>query len=703
MLAPARSSRLLSGLLLTTLACSGPATRATPPLPSDPWSPQAVELLRSVDAVAMSPDGSRVACSVLQPRRAGVDEDGAPWSELHVLDVASGNSRTLLASPLNVGRIAWMPDGRSVAFLAKLEGDKEAALHVVSANGGEPRLLVALETAIGSFSLSPDGSQVALVAPEPASAARKERETLGFKQQIYEEDAPFARVWIANTSGDAAPRQLPVEGHVHQAHWSPVDGRLALAVAPTPRVDDDLMRTRVSVVDVRDGRLLQRIDNPGKLGAVAWSPDGRWVGLITAADLNDPSAGRFELWNSGLDQALPSSISPLGPDGLADARALAFEGPGTALLVLHRGVESSLERVRFWNPSGGTLGTSEVLVREGTAIFTAISASRDAGVLALAGHTPRHPSELFTLRRGGAAERRTTSNAALEEAPFARQEIVRHAARDGLQLEGLLIRPANEQPGQRYPLILSVHGGPEAHESNGWLTSYSRPGQMAAALGYAVFYPNYRGSTGRGVAFSKLGQGDAAGREFDDLVDAVDHLVASGLVDPARVGITGGSYGGYATAWCATRFSERFAAGVMFVGIGDKLSKVGTTDIPDEDYFVHSLKRPWEAPEFYLERSPVTYADRCRTPLLILAGKDDPRVDPGQSRSMYRHLKLRGQAPVRLVLYPGEGHGNRKAASRLDYALRMLQWFEHYLQGPGGEMPAWEVEYGADAEVSHRA
>jgi dipeptidyl aminopeptidase/acylaminoacyl peptidase len=285
----------------------------------------------------------------------------------------------------------------------------------------------------------------------------------------------------------------------------------------------------------------------------------------------------------------------------------------------------------------------------------------------------------------------------LEKIRLARQQVIRHKARDGLELEGVLIRPLDEEAGRRYPLILAVHGGPESHVSDGWLTSYSLPGQVAAARGMAVFYPNYRGSTGRGVAFSKLGQGDAAWKEFDDLVDAVDHLIAIGLVDRAKVGVTGGSYGGYATAWCSTRYTERFAAGVMFVGISDKISKVGTTDIPNEEYYVHALKRPWEDWKILLERSPIYHACQGRTPLLILHGKDDPRVNVGQSRELYRHLKIHNQAPVRLVLYPGEVHGNRKAAARLDYMLRLMRWMEHYLQGSGGAMPPMEIDYADPA------
>jgi dipeptidyl aminopeptidase/acylaminoacyl peptidase len=280
---------------------------------------------------------------------------------------------------------------------------------------------------------------------------------------------------------------------------------------------------------------------------------------------------------------------------------------------------------------------------------------------------------------------------------FAKQEVVKYKARDGLELEGILIRPLNEEKGKRYPLVLHVHGGPEAHYSNGWITRYADLGQVAAAKGMASFYPNYRGSTGYGVEFSMKGQKEAAGKEFDDLIDGVDHLIKMGLVDEKKVGITGGSYGGYATAWGSTYYSHRFAAGVMFVGLSNLVSCAGTTDIPQEMFLVHHRKWLWDDWNYHLNASPVKHVEKHKTPLLILHGKNDPRVHPSQSLELYRHLKVRNQAPVRLVLYPGEGHGNRRAASRLDYNIRLLQWMEHYLQGPGGAMPAMDIEYGLPA------
>lgn len=660
------------------------------------WSPQDVETLRAVSTAQISPDGKQVAYTLSVPRTAWKDEDGTPWTELHVLDVESGASRPFVTGKSNVGRFAWMPDSKTIAYLAKRDGDKETCLYGIRTDGGESRKVASLDTSISGFSLSPDGREVALVANEPASKVRKAREEKGFKQQVYEEDNVFARVWIAETKdGGGAARRLEVEGHVHQCVWSPVDARIALALAPTPLVDDEYMRTRVRVVDTKDGKVLRKIENPGKLGTIGWSADGKWVAMISAVDVHDPAATTFVAYAA--DDSAGAAVHPLPATWEGATVSYDFQPDGHAFLVAAQGCETSIEKVSVAN----TAAAKKTIVPTGTAIWTGVSLSADGQSGALVGHTAKHPPELWTMKHGDAApKRRTISNPQLEQMDFAKQEVVRWKARDGVELEGVLVHPAGAVAGARYPLILSVHGGPEAHESNGWSTNYSRPGQIAAMRGFATLYPNYRGSTGRGVAFQKSSQGDAGGKEFDDLVDAVDHLVSIGLVDKAKVGVTGGSYGGYATAWCSTKFTEHFAAGVMFVGISDKFSKFGTTDIPEEEFNVHALKRVWDDVEHLRERSPITYAAQSKTPLLILHGKDDPRVDPGQSRTMYRHMKLRSQAPVRLVLYPGEGHGNRKAASRLDYALRMLQWFEHYLQGPGGAMPAFELDYAEAPAVT---
>jgi dipeptidyl aminopeptidase/acylaminoacyl peptidase len=248
-----------------------------------------------------------------------------------------------------------------------------------------------------------------------------------------------------------------------------------------------------------------------------------------------------------------------------------------------------------------------------------------------------------------------------------------------------------------------VHGGPESHDRNGWVTSYSRPGQLAAERGYAVLYPNYRGSTGRGVRFSKLGQGDMAGREFDDLVDAVDHLVDRKVADADRVGVTGGSYGGYATAWLATKYTERFRAGVMFVGISNTVSQPLTTEIPNEDRMVHKGFDPWTRWEHAFERSPLSLAERSRTALLIAGGSADSRVRSEQSLQLYRALKMIGKTPVRYVVYPGEKHGNTSTASRNDYTRRLIGWMDHFVRDRATDLPPWDIDLGLEDDDEDEA
>ena len=300
-----------------------------------------------------------------------------------------------------------------------------------------------------------------------------------------------------------------------------------------------------------------------------------------------------------------------------------------------------------------------------------------------AGSSGSHPEELFRFAGDGAAVRMTDSNPWLGEITLGKQTVETFTARDGLEIEGLLMHPVKRAAGVRHPMVIVAHGGPESHHSNGWLTSYGNWGQILAGRGYYVWYPNYRASTGYGVRFVMADHGDPMGGEFNDHIDAVKHFVDKGMVDAERVGIGGGSYGGYTAAWAATRHTDVFAAAVSFVPFVDIKTKWMTSDIPWEFYYVHyEEKWPWQQEEFLAERSPLSYASKCRTPLLLLGGDRDPRVHPSQPHMLYRAVKMATTTPCRYIRYPGEGHGNRVNTNRYDYLIRTLRWFEHYLK-PG--------------------
>jgi len=638
--------------------------------------------LQAVSQISIAPDGSRTAFTLSVPRDLEVEDDGPAWSELHVAD-SDGNVRPFITGQVNIGNIAWMPDGSAITFLARRGDDEHRQLYRIPLAGGEAQRLTGMATGVAGYSLAPDGSSVALVATEEESAEVKDLHDKGFDQIIFEEDWRARHVWIQALGDDAGDAEkLPIDGSVQSVRWSPAGDRLAVVVTPRQLVDDTLMFKHIRIL-TPDGEEIGRIDNPGKLGAMAWSPDGAHLAFIATTVQRDPREGRLMV--AGRDGGDWTHLLP-GLEG--HVWQLEWSDNDSIVFLSHEGTETRIGRI---DAEGGE--QTSLLARTGF-IVDRIAAAGDR--LALAASTSQHPRELFSFSPDDEEPvRLTRSNDWLDDVELARQEVVTYEARDGLQIEGVLVWPLDYREGQRYPLILAVHGGPEAHYSNGWLTSYNLPAQAAAAEGYFMFFQNYRGSTGRGVEFTLTSQGRPAREEFDDLVDGVDHLIERGLVDGDRVGITGGSYGGYATAWGATYYSDRFAAAVMNVGLSDKIGMLGTSDIPQELYLVHYRTWPWEDWELYRQASPIYHVRNARTPILILHGDADPRVHPTQSKTLYRYLVLQEDPPpVRLVLYRGEGHGNRRAASRWDYSLRLMRWMDHYLKGEGGDPPEPSVDYG---------
>nr|WP_137677713.1 S9 family peptidase [Parerythrobacter lutipelagi] len=643
-----------------------------------PMTPEDVAKLKSVGAIAVSPDGQRVAYTTAAlPDVTEGEDNGSTTQELKI---ATGPDMASLYLPEDVSPsgVTFSPDGTMVSF-TWANDDDDRAVWGVPVYGGTHRKLAGVEDSdVRSYVWAPDGHSIYMLVGAETDEQRDTQRKGGFDAIVYEEEARLPRMFVAQVgeTPDEDPRQIQIPGYVNSFDVA-ADGKTGIVMSqPTPQIDDTYTSQRVHIIDLGTGNVRTVVETPGKLGDVEISPDGRQLSMIAGVDKNDPADTTLHL----VDVATGSyrALNEGAAEAAVDAEWLAN---GSLAAVIHKGASS---HIRLYAPNGALL-TEEPA--EGLSLSSVETGGNNIVVRASA---PTHPSELY-FYSNGTFERWTNHNAWLSEIDFGTQRTFTYTARDGQEIEGVLIEPVGGAPAGGAPLILNVHGGPEAHDSNGWQTAYSKPGHVAAGQGYAVFLPNYRGSTGYGTAFSKQHQGNYTDPEFTDLVDAKRALVAEGIADADRVGVTGGSYGGYATAWTSTYFSDEFVAGVMFVGISNQISKFGTTDIPYEMYNVHSLAWPWDNWQKMLEVSPIYHVDKANTPLLIMHGEEDTRVSPSQSYELYRSIKVRKpDVPVRLVLYPGEGHGNSKAASRYDYNLRMMRWFDTYLKtgDRNAEMPS---------------
>lgn len=635
--------------------------------------------LKTINSAAVSANGQVTAFTRVTPRTPYVDDDGSAFIELFTVR-GEAAPVAYISNKTPVSAIEF--HGDSIYFLSKRGDDKYTSLYRIPTTGGEAQQVFAHVNNIVSYDISTDGRYLAFRARAKADDNQAKLAKKGFKAEIYEEQFEFTHAWLVDLEqAKPSAQAITTDLQVLSLAFRPGHQQLLMRTAPTPLVDDNYMSSQYQLFSL-SGEVASSFASVGKLGQAEFSPDGRYLAVIGAADYNDPADGRLYVYDTQQD----NQVREVLPDYLGHVQDIAWRRNDELIWLGHRGTESEVQALTMqWLESRSLLDPGRAIVVD---IETAPGSSE---VIARA-HTAEHPTELFRIENQDLI-RLTNSNPVLADITMPKQVAISYEARDGLELEGILVYPTNYQEGQQYPLIMVVHGGPEAHYSNGWLDRYSSPVKYAANNGFALFFPNYRGSTGRGVEFSKLGQNDYAGKEFDDLVDGKNHLIELGIVDAKKVGITGGSYGGFASAWGATAHTEHYAASVMFVGISDNISKFGTTDIAKEMHAVHARSYPWEKWQWYLERSPIYHAEKSRTPTLIMHGKEDTRVHPSQSMELYRYLKTHGKVPVRLVLYPGEGHGNSRPAAQLDYAMRLMRWMQHFLVDGGTVAPAHQLPH----------
>ncbi|MFK3678516.1 serine hydrolase [Microbacterium sp. NPDC090218] len=661
--------------------------------------------VRTPEQPALSPDGTRIAFVLRTTDRDGDRDTRALWQV-----PSAGGTPTPLTHATADSTPVWSPDGTQLAFLRAQDGP--AQLWLLPAGGGEARGLTTLPLGAGSPAWSPDGARIAFTAPVDSAAlpndgadtilarrsAPSATDRLGYKadgagnlgtlvQQLHVLDVASGKVTVL-TRGRA---------HASDPFWSP-DGAL-LAYSTSVEDDADLtMRIPVFVRSSTDpnSEAVQLSAADVQATALGWTPDGRHV---VAAGRIDTEVGNADLLLFPVDGGEPRNITrsldrnvmPGGP-GYPGGMPQLTDG-GDVVFCLRDNGYTHVYRV-------AQDGTGATALMDGTANVSGLSVAASSAAIVLA--TPESFGDVAILDLADGTTRVLTDYGT-PDLDLIPAEERRFTISDGTVVTGWLRRdPAATGP---LPLLLDIHGGP--HNSwNGAADIIHPYHQVLARRGWAILTLNPRGSDGYGDAFFSAVSGGWGVNDANDFLEPLDQLVAEGIADPARLTVTGYSYGGFMTCYLTSR-DDRFAAAVGGGVVTDLFSMGGTSD------FGHYLSAkengglPWRDEERISAQSPFTQVDRVVTPTLILQGAADDRCPVGQAEQWFTALRER-DVPTRLVLYPGGSHLfplSGPPSHRADYSQRVIDWVEQYAPPAGKPVRArldarhWQQRLSALAEA----
>lgn len=628
------------------------------------------------EAVTLSPDGRRVAWEAGPMAHRDKHPERAVW----VADSRDPDSARRWTWSGHDSDPLWSPDGTRLAFASRRGTHGTVGLYVLPADGGEAFPIEAGDRDVASFAWSPDGERLAFLAPDERTEDDRRREEERDDARVHGERLHPHRLYVVpvtepalgpahDAPDDEASGPLPVvdtDEHLSALAWSPDGSRLALVASPTPELDDRRLAS-VLMIDAETGEVESRVDVPSPNGLV-WSGDGRHLAWTAAVDRRPQGAST--VWTLPADGGQPRLVGPGEDSDRCVGRV--FQRPGSSLLVAQvaHGLSSLLVEL---DPATGDWGR-ELYRVDGDLASAALTAGDAFAVVA--GYDGM-PGRVVTA---GDHDPVVVSGhhhvLAGIELPIV--EPITATATDGLPLDGVLVRSREVADAGPAPTVVVPHGGPYGRSSLTWNTSALVPVQLLAARGYAVLLPNYRGGFGHGHAFASAVRGDMGGAEWGDVLSLVDAAVDRGDADPDRLALGGWSQGGFLTAWGVTR-SQRFRAGVIGAGPTDWNLMAATSDLLEFERMLGG-STPWDGPGPHLavQRSPVSYAADCHTPVLILHGAEDQRVPVSQATGFHRALRDLGREST-LVTYPRAGHGVTERRHQLDLIDRWVTFLDDRL------------------------
>ncbi len=618
--------------------------------------------VRQFTQVAISPDAKHAAWIEEQI----VNRIDTGKSTIFTLDLRAGAAPVRIsATPAASDReIAWSPDSKSVAFLSDREKKGQMQLYVAS--GGRTRKLTTLTGYLTDPEWSPDGTKLAVLFAENAPGGGGPLEAEPVETGVIGGEIHNQRLTIIDVASATAKQISPTDMNVYEYDWSPDAKTFAVSAAPGPG-DNNWWIAKLYTIPADSGKLTEIFKPETQIALPRWSPDGKSIGFIQGLMSDEGFTGGdvFTIAASG------GEATNHTPNRKASVSSLAWTAPGKMVLTEVVGGGTAITTLEV--PSGRTerlwQGAESIHAGGNDANFSLSKDGKSAGAIRA---DWQHPPEIWAGQIGD-WKQVTHNNAALKPHWGEAKNI--EWTSESANVQGWLLYPAAFDPAKKYPMVVSIHGGPAGFNAQHW------PGDrfdmtVLSALGYFVFFPNPRGSYGQGEKFTRANVKDFGAGDLRDILAGVDAVLKTAPVDEARLGVAGWSYGGYMTMWTVTQ-TNRFKAAVAGAGIANYQSYYGQNSIDQWmiPYFGASV---YDDPAVYARASPITFIKNAKTPTLVVVGERDGECPAPQSYEFWHALKAQG-TPTELVVYPGEGHRFRDSAHKRDLMERTVQWLNQYL------------------------
>ena len=664
-----------------------------------PIAPEDLFRLRFVVAADLSPDGSQVvfAQTRIGPGETDDDEEEpeeAEHTDLHLLDVGSGEIRRLTFSDSTNTAPAFSPDGSQVAFMSSRT--EKPQLWLLPLDGGEPRRVTDLPQGVGGGAVwSPDGSKLAFTAGKQEEPRKPERpyrvtRTVWRFDEIGILDDAVQDIYVLDVGGDAEPRRLTDDRFMNSQPLWTADGKSLVYVASHDPDSYELM-SRLRRVDL-EGTVTDLTEADGFVASHGTMSDGRVayvldferdrpVGSRASLYVLDPATGTRTQHGAEIEGHIEGGIQPDNPGSRLGLGELLFsEGDRNALVRVQTGGEVSVVRVALDGDEPHTV------VAGGPRVCSPISVRGSKVLIGAFGFT--EPGDLYLLDLDTGEEHRLTrlNEDVLAELDLPAVVSLSFSGVDGANVEGwFLHQPGAEPP---LPTVLSIHGGPHG----AWGAHFNFDHLMFAGAGYGVLLVNHRASTGYGDAFATAIERDWGNLDYADLMAGVDHAVEEGLADADRLGVFGISGGGNLTGWIIGH-TDRFKAACPENPLFNWFSMYGTSDIGAHFGVLELGGAPHEAEEVYKRCSPIAYAHRCTTPTLFLQHESDYRCPAEQTEQFFTVLRVNG-VPAEMLRFPNTSHAGSilgPISHRRAQNEALLDWMNRYVLGEASEARAKEA------------